>query len=216
MGAALPSIFAGRSMLRPYGKFPSAVWTYIHVIAKLDLAGGDFRFGVKSEALAVHDEAHVCADLPIGPEIERLVHDQVADAIVALDQVRDFGGGFRGGDIFLGLGGRREESHARHVLREHGDERKAERLVDIGDEFVARHVLDRAVTREFLLEGQVPVLVALAPPEILQAAPELVRLLDAADLLPARGFRFRRELVDEPAQGFLQAVGDIFVVEAGR
>ncbi len=69
---------------------------------------------------------------------------------------------------------------------------------------------------ELLLERQVPVLVALAPPEILQAAPELVRLLDAADFLAARGFRFGRELEDEPAQRLLQAVGELLVVETER
>ena len=60
---------------------------------------------------------------------------------------------------------------------------------------------------ELLLEGEVPVLVALVPPEILQAAPELVRLLDAANFLAARRFRFGGELEDEPAQRFLQASG---------
>ena len=68
---------------------------------------------------------------------------------------------------------------------------------------------------EFLLEGQMPVLVALAPPEVLQAAPELMRLLDAANFLAARSFRFGGELEDEPAQRFLQALGQLLVVGAG-
>ena len=59
-----------------------------------------------------------------------------------------------------------------------------------------------------------PVLVALVPPEILQAAPELVRLLDAADFLAAREFRLGGKLEDEAAQGFLEAVGELLVVEA--
>ena len=67
---------------------------------------------------------------------------------------------------------------------------------------------------ELLLEGEVPVLVALVPPEILQAAPELVRLLDAADFLAARGFRLGGKLEDEAAQRFLEAVGELFVVHA--
>jgi hypothetical protein len=44
----------------------------------------------------------------------------------------------------------------------------------------------------------------------------LVRLLDAPDFLATRGFRFRRELEYEPAQGFVQAVGEGFIVEAER
>jgi hypothetical protein len=65
-----------------------------------------------------------------------------------------------------------------------------------------------------LLEGEVPVLVALVPPEILQAAPELVRLLDAADFLAARESRLGGKLEDELAQGFLEAVGEVLVVKA--
>ena len=171
---------------------------------------------MKSEALAVHDEAHVRADFAVGPKIESFLDDQIPDAIVALDQARDFGGGFRGGHILFGLRGRREKAHARHVLREHRHERQPERLINIRDELVARHVLDRAVVHQLLLERQMPVLVALAPPHILQAAPELVRLLDAADFLAARGFGFRRELEYEPAQRFLHAFGQMLVVQAER
>jgi hypothetical protein len=53
----------------------------------------------------------------------------------------------------------------------------------------------------------VPVLVALAPPEVLQAAPELVRLLDAANFLAARGFGFGSELLDDTAERGLEALG---------
>src|SRR5713226_6778875 len=56
-----------------------------------------------------------------------------------------------------------------------------------------------------------PVLVCFAPPEILQAAPELVRLLDAANLLPACGFRFRRKLMHQPPERFLQALRQLLV-----
>jgi hypothetical protein len=65
-----------------------------------------------------------------------------------------------------------------------------------------------------LLEGEVPVLVALAPPEVLQPAPELVRLLDAADFLAACGFGFGGELLDDAAQRGLEALGELFVVRA--
>ena len=192
MGVALPSICTGRSMLRPYEtafmrrRFLAAFGADVNIAAELHLAHADFCLGVKSEALAVHDEADVRADFAVGPQIKRFLDDQVADAIVALNEAGDFGGGFGGGDVLFGLRGRREKSHARNVLREHGDERQSERLINIGDEFVARHVLDRAVVHQLLLEGQMPVLVALAPPHVLQAAPELMRLLDAPDFLAAR------------------------------
>ena len=95
----------------------------VHVVADFHFARGDIGFGMKAEALAVHHEAHVRADLAVGPEVERFLDDQIADAIVAFDQARDLRGGFGGGDVFFRLRGRREEAHARHVLREHGDER---------------------------------------------------------------------------------------------
>jgi hypothetical protein len=57
-------------------------------------------------------------------------------------------------------------------------------------------------------------LVALVPPKVLQSAPELVRLLDATDFLAPRELRFGRELLDETAQRFLQAVGESLVVRA--
>ena len=57
-------------------------------------------------------------------------------------------------------------------------------------------------------------MVALVPPEILQAAPELMRLLDAANFLAARKFRLGGKLEDEAAQGFLEAVGELLVVQA--
>ena len=66
----------------------------------------------------------------------------------------------------------------------------------------------------FCSNGKVPVLVALVPPEVLQAAPELMRLLDAADFLAAGRFGLGRELGDQPAQRLLQPLGKIFVVGA--
>src|SRR5579864_7904486 len=59
-----------------------------------------------------------------------------------------------------------------------------------------------------------PVLVALAPPEVLQAAPELMRLLDAANFLAARGFGFGSELLDDAAERGLEALGELLVIRA--
>ena len=56
-----------------------------------------------------------------------------------------------------------------------------------------------------------PVLVALAPPEVLQAAPELVRQLDATNFLAARGLGFGSELLDDAAERGLEAFGELFV-----
>lgn len=53
-------------------------------------------------------------------------------------------------------------------------------------EFIARQILDTRVVDELLLERQMPVQVPLAPAQILQPSPELVRLLDPADFLAAR------------------------------
>src|SRR5579864_4897433 len=61
-----------------------------------------------------------------------------------------------------------------------------------------------------------PVLVALAPPEVLQAAPELMRLFDAANFLAACGFRFGSELLDDAAERGLEAFGELFVIRAER
>src|ERR1700689_2952033 len=94
------SIFPGRLL--------PAIRANVHIVAKFHLAHADFRLGVKSEALAIHDEAHVRADFAVGPQIKRFLDDQIPDAIVALDETRDFGGGFRSGDVFFGLRGRRE------------------------------------------------------------------------------------------------------------
>src|SRR5882762_9068633 len=57
---------------------------------------------------------------------------------------------------------------ARDVLREHRDERQPESLIKIRDELVARHLFERAVIAEALLERQMPVHVVGVPPGILQ------------------------------------------------
>jgi hypothetical protein len=66
----------------------------------------------------------------------------------------------------------------------------------------------------FCSKGRCQFLVALAPPEVLQAAPELMRLLDATNFLAARGFGFGSELLDDAAQRGLEAFGELLVVRA--
>src|ERR1700722_11505235 len=56
-----------------------------------------------------------------------------------------------------------------------------------------------------------PVLIALVPPQILQATPELVRLLDAPHFLPPRRFRFHRILLHQPPQRGLQTLWKLLV-----
>ena len=92
-------------MLRPYGRLHPAVGANVHVRAELDLPRGDLRFGMKSEALPIDDEAHVRADLAASPQVKRFIDDQIADAVVALYQRGYFGGGFSGGDVLFCLRG---------------------------------------------------------------------------------------------------------------
>src|SRR5487761_301351 len=168
---------------------------------------------MKTESLPVDDVAHIRAHLAAGPQMKRFLDDQISDAVVALDQLRHFARGLRGRNIRLAFRRLREESHARNVLAQNGNDRQAERLINIRDEFVAGQILERRFVRLLLLERQMPILVALAPPQILQAAPELVRLLDAANFRAPREFRLGGKLDDELAEGFLEAVGELLVVE---
>src|ERR1700675_2107965 len=57
-----------------------------------------------------------------------------------------------------------------------------------------------------------PVLIPLAPPQILQAAPELMCLLDAPNFLPPCGLGFRRELMYQSPESFLQSLRELLVV----
>ena len=68
------------------GRFCAAFGADVDVVADFHFARGDFRFGVEAEALAIDHEAHVRAHFAVGPKIERFVDDQIADAIVALDE----------------------------------------------------------------------------------------------------------------------------------
>jgi hypothetical protein len=73
------------------------------------------------------------------------------DVIVLLDQGRNVAGRARRGNIFERLRGLGVEPHARYVLRKHRDKRKPEALIKIGDELIARHLLERAVIAGALL-----------------------------------------------------------------
>ena len=93
------------------------------------IARANLHFGMEPEALPVHHVTHVRANFPAGPELERFVDDQIADAIVALDELRDFRRRLRCGNVFFGLRGLRKESHPRHILREHGNDRQPKSLI---------------------------------------------------------------------------------------
>ena len=89
-----------------------------------------------------------------------------------------------------------------------------ERLINVGDELIARQILHRRVVHQLLLERQVPVLIPLVPPQILQPAPELVGLLDPPNLLPPRNLRLRPKLHHQPPQSLLQPLRQQLVVQA--
>jgi hypothetical protein len=122
------------------------------------------------------------------------------DVIVLLDQRGDVAGRARRGNVLERLRGLRIKADARHILRKHGDERKAEALVKIGDELIARHFLERAVVAEALLERQVPVHIVRTPPGVLQALPEKPRLPNPPNLMPPRRNAFFAILPHQFAQ----------------
>ena len=169
---------------------------------------------MKSKPLPIHHKTHVGPDFSIRPKIERFLDNQIADAIISFHQLRDFRRRLRCRHVLFGLRRSREKSHPRHVLRQHRHQRQPERLINIRDEFVARQIVHRTAIRQFLLERQMPVLIALVPPQILQAAPELMRLLDPPHFLSPRGFRFERILLHQSQQRRLQTFRQLFVVRA--
>ncbi len=122
------------------------------------------------------------------------------DVIVLLDERGHVAGGARRGNVRERLRRLRVEADARHVLREDGDEGKAEALIEIRHELIARHVLELPVVAEALLEGQVPIHVVGIPPGVLQALPEQTRLANAANLVAARHDTFFAILTHQVAQ----------------
>ena len=74
------------------------------------------HFRMESEPLPVHDKPHVRAHLAIGPQVERLIYDQIPHAIIPLDEPRHLRRRLRRRHIFFRLRRRREKSHPRHVL----------------------------------------------------------------------------------------------------
>ena len=92
-------------------RFRAAFGANVHVIAKPHFPRGNFRLRMKAESLAVHDEAHIRANFAVSPKIERFLDNQIADAIISLDQPGNFRGGFGGSNVFLRLRRRREKAH---------------------------------------------------------------------------------------------------------
>jgi hypothetical protein len=112
------------------------------------------------------------------------------DVVVLFDQLGDIAGRACGSDIFQRLRRLRVEPHAWNVLREHGDERQAETLIEIRDELIARHLFERAVVAGTVLERQMPVHVVRIPPRVLQALPEEPRLANPPNFVPPRNHAF--------------------------
>ena len=166
--------------------FLPALRADVRVFAERNFQRFQHIFFVEAEALAVGDVAHVGAELAVGPQEISDRCEQVLDVIVLFDQRCDVAGRARRGNILERLRGLWIKAHARDVLRKHADERQAEALVKIGDELIARHLFERAVVAEALLERQMPVHVVGIPPGVLQALPEEPRLANAPNLVPPR------------------------------
>jgi len=196
--------------------FRPTIRTNVHILPNPHFPRPNLRLRMKAKPLPIHHKSHVRPDLPIRPRTERFLHDQIPHAIISFDQLRHFRRRLRRCHILLGLRRRREKPYPRHVLRQHRHQRQTERLVNIRREFIARQILERTAIRQFLLERYMPVLIPLVPPQILQPAPELVRLLDPPHFLPPRRFRFHRILLHQPPQRHLQTFRQLLVIAAGR
>ena len=120
--------------------------------------------------------------------------------IVLLHQLGDVARGAGRGNIRQRLRGLWVETHTRHVLREHRNERKPESLIKIRDELIARHLFELSVVAEALLERQMPVHIVGIPPGVLQTLPEETRLANAADFVPSRDDAFLAILAHKFAQ----------------
>ena len=155
---------------------------------------------MESEALAVGDVTDVGAELAVGPEEIADRGQELLDVIVLLDQLGDVAGRAGCGNVLYRLCRLGVKTHARDVLREHGNERETKALVKIGDELVARHFLELAVVAGAVLGGQMPVHVVGIPPGVLEALPEQARLANAADLVASRDNALFAVLANKLAQ----------------
>src|SRR5258706_4029636 len=122
------------------------------------------------------------------------------DVIVLLNQRSDIAGCARRGNIFERLRRLRIEAHARHILRKHGNKRKAKALIKIGYKLIARHFCERAIIAKALLERQMPVHVVRIPPGVLQALPEKPSLANPPNLMTPRDHTFFAILAHQLAQ----------------
>jgi hypothetical protein len=67
--------------------------------AERDFDRLDIRFIVPTETLRVGDVAHVASDLAVGPQEKRERGEHALDVIVAFDEIGDFAGHARRGQI---------------------------------------------------------------------------------------------------------------------
>ena len=163
--------------------------------------------------MPIGNVTHVAADFAVGPEIKSHAREQLLHAIVLLHQVRHLRrrlGRFDIGFIQCGL---RIKTRGRHVLADYRNERQPERLVEIGDELVARHIRECRVVVDFRFPRQVPVHVLRIPPGVLQPLPEEPRLANAPDFVPPRDDSLLAELhyqlpqrIHQPRRRLLQAL----------
>src|SRR5216683_171460 len=184
-----------------FSSFLAAFWTNVHIFTERNFQGFKHGFFVETKALAIGDVTHVGAKFSIGPEEIADRGEQLLDVIVLLDELGDVAGGARRGNVRERLRRLRIKPNARHVLRKNSDERQTESLIKIGDELVARHLLELAVVAEALLERQMPVHVVGIPPSVLQALPKQTRLADAANFMPPCDHAFLAVLPNQFAQG---------------
>jgi hypothetical protein len=186
-GVVTALVFTGLGpRVTSYGLLFRALRTNVNVFAEGNLQRLQHIFFVEAEALAIGNIAHVGAELAVGPQKITDGGEQMLDVIVLLDQRRYVAGCARRGNILERLRGLGIEPHAGDVLRKHRNERKAEALIKIGDELIPRHLFERAVVAEALLERQMPVHVVGIPPGILQSLPEKPCLANPPNLVPPR------------------------------
>lgn len=119
----------------------------VDVVAYFYFSYADFGVGMKAEALAVDYLADVGACLAVSPKVECLLDNELADAIVVLDESGDFG------CRFLSLRGSGVKANARDILGENRNEGEAEGLVSVADELITRRIFEPDVVHQFVLEG---------------------------------------------------------------
>ena len=103
--------------------FRPTIRTNVHILPNPHFPRPNLRLRMKAKPLPIHHKSHVRPDLPVRPQTERFLHDQIPHAIISFDQLRHFRRRLRRRHILLGLRRRREKPYSRHVLRQHRHQR---------------------------------------------------------------------------------------------